>query len=170
MQRLRSWLTLHSTASTAALLVVVVVALGFSITKTRGISTSDSTAHIGIEHTEPLTLAITQKEQAGRAIMDIENAGNETVFVSVPDQWAMREIHGAPLKDISKEEPSFGFIRWQFPPHATLSFIAPLAPESLVLHNPSHIPVKVDVTILDAQENSGRRFVVLVQSSPAKIW
>ncbi|OGJ58749.1 hypothetical protein A2635_02630 [Candidatus Peribacteria bacterium RIFCSPHIGHO2_01_FULL_51_9] len=170
MQRLRSWLTLHGPASTTALLVIIAIALGFSITKTRGISESESTAHIGIEHTEPLTLGITQKEQAGRAIIDIENSGNETVFVSIPDQWNMREVHGAPLKTMKEEEPSFGFIRWQFPPNVTVSFLAPLAPESLVLHNPSHIPIKVDVTTLDGTKNTGQRFVVLVQSSPVKIW
>ena len=170
MQRLRLWLTLHGTASTAAFLMIVAIALGFSVTTTRGISEAEKTAHMGIEHTEPLTLAITQKEQAGRAIIDIESSTDETIFVSVPDQWKMREAHGAPLTDIQAEEPSFGFIRWQFPPKVTVSFLTPLAPDSLILHNPSQIPIKVVVTTLDAANNSGKRSIVLVQNSPAKIW
>ncbi|MDD5623856.1 MAG: hypothetical protein PHI23_04060 [Candidatus Peribacteraceae bacterium] len=172
--RLRSPVGLHVLAALFAIVAVVVLSQqalhGTSLDLTASLTETNMKADIGVEHTGPLSLSLSLSKGEGSGIADIGQYGEETIAVSVPADWQRREVRGAPLASVTADPSTFGFTRWHLPPGTVISFGVPVSPASLILHNPSGVPLKVTLTRVDLEAQSVERDVVLVQESSVQLW
>ena len=125
---------------------------------------------IGVEHELPLSLTFSVSELRGSGLIDIKQEGEEIVSISLPSSWQRKEVRNVPLSEITEENTSFGFKRYQIPAGASVTFAIPQYPDTLLVHNPSGITMKVALTMVDLQTNTVETDVVLVQDSPAQLW
>ncbi len=129
------------------------------------------TVDVGVEHYLPLGLTIDVSALNDESITEITNSeGGELVYVSVPDSWERREVRKATIAEITSEESSFGFTRWKLPPGATISYRSTSVPESMVIHNPSKISLKVTTNRVDLEQDTIEHDVTLVQEMSALLW
>lgn len=130
-----------------------------------------SVADIGVEVSAPTTIELDFSLLRDNAVIDIGyGEGPPRISVSVPDAWIRREVRGAPLDAIQDEPPTFGFRRFSMPKGATLSFRADTAPETIILHNPTDIPLQVRLSHVDLEKDAFFRDVVLVQGASRTLW
>jgi len=125
---------------------------------------------IGVEHELPLSLSLSVSELKGSGLMDLHQEGIEEVFISLPSSWQRKEVRNVPLSSITEENTSFGFTRYQIPAGASVTFAILKYPDTLLVHNPSGVTLKVALTMVDLQTNTVETNVVLVQDSPAQLW
>ena len=127
--------------------------------------------HIGIEHVHPLTLSFVLHTSGGTwGIVDLGSITDETIFISLPDSWRRREVRSVPLSDVQADPPSFGFVRYTFPPQAVVSFVVPNLPNHLLLHSPSSVPIQLNLTNINTLTKEVKHDVILLQESPKEIW
>ena len=117
---------------------------------------------IGIEHNLPAILDLTISRVRDGARIEILQQSGESMLLSLPDTWRRGEVRGARIIDIISEDPTFGFARWTIPPDVSVSFMVDTAPEQIVVHNPSAVPLQVLVTDIDLAEETVSRDVVLI--------
>jgi hypothetical protein len=160
----------QSKAPLMALLCMALFVFVFAQSSVSGSDTAQTEVHFGIEHMLPLTLTIATDEGMHGSVIEMGHNSQETIYLSVPDSWKRHEVKNIPLKDVAKEPPSFGYIRWTFPPGALVSFTTKTYPDSLVLHNPSEIPLKVDIIRTNLQTETVTKDIKIIQNSPAEIW
>lgn len=142
-----------------------------ALTRAYGDNSASSLSHIGVEHVHPLTLSLALHTSGGEwGIIDIGTVSDETVFVSLPDTWRRREVRNVPLHEVQADPPSFGFVRFTFPPTAIVSFIVPDLPDHLLLHNPSEVPIQLNLTKVNTLTQTMDHKVILMQESPKEIW
>ncbi|MCF7844358.1 MAG: hypothetical protein K9M03_00835 [Kiritimatiellales bacterium] len=125
---------------------------------------------IGIEHELPLSISLSASELKGSGLIDIKQDGEETISVNLPSSWQRKEVRNVPLSEVTSENTSFGFKRYQMPAGASVTFTIPEYPDTMLIHNPSGITMKVNLKIVDLQTNTVETNVVLVQDSPAQLW
>lgn len=158
----------------AFVVTLVIVIGGLAVAALRqvyGETENRPMTHIGVEHANPLTMSIALHTSGGTwGIVDIGTVTHETVFISLPDHWRRREVRNVPLHDVQSDPPSFGFVRYTFPPEAIVSFIIPDLPESLLLHNPSKVPIQLNLTTVNTATQVVNHNVILLQESPKEIW
>lgn len=106
----------------------------------------------------------------GQALVEISHEGNEEVLVSVPSSWRRSEVRNALLASVSSEAPALGFTRWHFPPETSVTFYAQHAPESLLIHNPTKIPLKVRAIHVDMETENVKQEIVLIKDESVRIW
>lgn len=136
-----------------------------------GDSPVSSVTHIGIEHVHPLTLSFVLHTSGGKwGIVDFGSITDETIFISLPDTWRRREVRNVALSQVQADPPSFGFVRYTFPPQAVVSFIVPDLPDHLLLHNPSRVPIQLNLTNANTATQEVKHDVILLQESPKEIW
>jgi hypothetical protein len=169
---LPSQLLLNIGAAIAATIAITAVSittqehLPASLIETGSMKTID----IGIEHDKPLALSFEMSSLGGVAIVEIGVDGSERVGLSVPSSWIRREVRGAPIADVTSDEESFGFVRWSLPGSSSVSFRVPHTPGNVVLHNPSGVALKVNVTRVMLPDEVVERDVLLVQESSRELW
>ncbi|MFA7681828.1 MAG: hypothetical protein WCX61_02240 [Candidatus Peribacteraceae bacterium] len=127
-------------------------------------------AEIGVEHTLPLALQLDVSVLHGHGLLDVTHVGDENIALSVPEEWKRREVRNVPLQAVTADAPSFGFVRWHLPAGATVSFMLPRYPQTLLLHNPSNVELKVTMARVDLEKNTVERDVILIQNSPVTLW
>ncbi len=76
-------------------------------------------------------------------------------------------MRGIPLKDVTSEEASLGFVRWTLPPGATVGFRARTAFDAIRLHVPGSAPLTATLTVLDLDAKTTRRDAVIVRDGTA---
>jgi len=128
------------------------------------------TVDIGVEHSAPLSMRFEYTAREGSAIVRIAHDSNETISVSVPSDWKRGEVSGAPIADIRKDPPMFGFVRWHFPPRTSITFSLQQAPEHIVMHNPSLATLKLTTANVDLLDGTVQRDIFLIQDSTIRIW
>jgi len=162
----------HAFALTALIAVVGIFALSFvnQPQVTGEVIQKSPPADIGIEHTAPLSLSIDASELKGRGLIIFTANSEEETVISVPENWKRKEVRGAKIGDITSESASFGFTSWHFPPSASVTFEMPLFPSSVILHNPSSIPIKINLTKVDLNTEEVEKDVMLIQEAPIKLW
>ena len=131
---------------------------------------TQNTVDIGIEHSGPLSMRFEYTTRNEAALVRIEHGGNEHISISVPENWKRGEVSGAPLSEIRKDEPVFGFVRWHLPARTGVTFFVKQAPEHVVIHNPSQAAIKVITTKVNLSDETVERNIVLIQDSAVKIW
>ena len=136
-----------------------------------GDSPDPPVTHIGIEHVHPLTISVVLRTSGGKwGIIDFGSINDEIIFISLPDTWRRREVRNVPLNDVQADPPSFGFVRYAFPPQAIVSFIVPNIPDHLLLHNPSRVPIQLNLTNVNTATQEVKHDVILLQESPKEVW
>jgi len=128
------------------------------------------TVDIGIEHTNPLSLRFEYTTRNGEALLRIVHSSDETIFVSIPAEWERGEVSGTSLSAVHKDKPTFGFVRWHFPPHSGITFSIEHAPENIVIHNSSEFPLKLRTANADLLAETVQRDVFLIQDAAVEIW
>jgi|GEM_PF-1040561 hypothetical protein len=160
----------HSKAAFMGLALLMVFSLtSLEFSKLGGVLLRD-TADIGVEHLSPLSLYVEVGRLSNSAMIDIFSDGDEVVKISVPDDWRLREVRNATVADITSDEPTFGFSRWYLPPHSGASFYAFNGPESILLHNPSGVQLKVNVVNIEIEAETVERNIILVTDSSVKLY
>jgi hypothetical protein len=103
---------------------------------------------IAVEHSSPTAVTLTRTDD-GIGITDIRNDGQETVFISIPEEWIRDEVRGATLSAVTATDASLGFKRWSLPPGATVSFRVDITWNGLRIRNISEETMRLAVTTID---------------------
>ncbi len=124
---------------------------------------------IGVEHTAAMTLDMTITRNDLLRMIEIGNDQLEPIAISVPEPWKRGEVRNVPLKSVTADGASFGYVRWQLPAKAVISFTTNQPFDHLNIHNPSGAPLKIRLTVVDLQKNTGEHEVYLVQEGSVQI-
>jgi len=154
---------LHGTLAVAALALLLIVTASQSGRFSASTSSQTDTVDIAVEHREILSLHVQMSERDGQALVMIGQEGTETIAVSVPATWQRGEVRNASLDTITAEPPMLGFVRWQLPGNASVTFRVLHAPSQLLLHNPTNVPLKVSFVRVDLETDTVQQDVILVQ-------
>lgn len=151
--------------------VIAIVLLGvFSVSKGNTATVTSNVVDIGIEHKKPLSLSFEIGVLDSMATAEFIADSDETISISVPSTWKRHEVQNASIEDVTSDPPSLGFTRWHLPAGAGISFRILSAPESILIHNPSEVPLKLDVVRVDLMTEEVVRETVLIQSDTTKLW
>ena len=96
-------------------------------------------------------------------MIEIANDNAEAINISVPDDWKRGEVRDAKLSDVTSDAPSFSYVRWHIPAHATVDFTTDHPFAHLNLHNPSEVLLQIAFTQVDLVTNAGMNDVYLVK-------
>lgn len=140
------------------------MALSFTAvgTANRVASIIEPVTDIGIEHEKPLSLQFDIGVLQSASVIEILSESDETVRISLPASWDLREVRNVPIAKVTSDEPSFGFIRWELPARAGVSFRSPTNPGRLLLHNPSGVQLKAVARRADLETGLVESDAVLV--------
>ncbi len=129
-----------------------------------------SIVDIGVEHETPLSLRMEVGISNGSGVVEFFTETDETILISVPSTWVRREVWNAPIDTVTAEIPSLGFTRWTMPPRAGISFNVLDAPDSVILHNPTGVQMRLEITYVDVNKEEVENEVVLIQGDTVKLW
>ncbi len=171
--RLGSPVKVHTIAALAAVIAVVVFSQGTIRSGLPGLTANVSPqarAEIGVEHVRPLSLSLTVSTNGKSGVVDLGHDGSGTAYLSLPSSWMRREVRGTTLAAVVADPPTFGFTRWAIPAGSTVSFAVPVAPETILLHNPSGVPLQIKLTRVDLVTQEVERDVILIQDATTELW
>jgi len=165
-------LALHTIAAVVAVFAVITVSQ-------RGIKsdpqdftaqlTGSNNIEMGIEHARPLIVALTMSTNGSSGIVDLRHDSSDPIYVSLPSDWTTREVKGS-LDAVKTDPPTFGFTRWTIPSRTSISFSVPHPPASILMHNPSGIPLQVKLTRIDLTTQMTERDVILIKDVSVNLW
>lgn len=118
---------------------------------------------IGVEHTAKGTLTMTVTRNDLLRMIEIANNNDEAIALSVPEDWKRGEVRGAKLADVKSDAPSFSYVRWHIPAHATVDFTTNSPFAHIKLHNPSGVLLQITYTQVDIVADTGMHDVYLVK-------
>lgn len=134
------------------------------------VSTQES-GQIAVEHVGPLALSLSvAMDQERTGIIDMRHDARESMHVSLPETWELREVRGASLVEATPDPPALGYVRWSLPKDATISFRVPEVPQSLTVLNPSGDPLKITLVRVFLEDGRTERNVILVKEGMRKVW
>jgi len=165
-------LALHSIAAVVAVVAVVTVSQGmggFSPENFTAQLTGQNRIEMGIEHARPLIVALTLSTNGTSGIADLRHDATDPIFVSLPSDWTTREVKGA-LEAVKSDPPVFGFTRWTIPARTSISFSVPHPPASVLMHNPSGLPLQIKLTRVDLTTQKTERDVILIKDVSVELW
>jgi hypothetical protein len=148
----------------------ILLILGLLMLLSQAASKNTHQAEMAIEHTSPLTISLDIHSLLRGGVIKISHDGNEIIGVSVPESWDLEEIHGMALTDLQTDPPEFGFTRYHIEKGITLTFVSTKGPDDILLHNPSEIPISIDLTRIDLSKEKTKRRSILIQKSPVSLW
>ncbi|MDD5469587.1 MAG: hypothetical protein PHO92_02185 [Candidatus Peribacteraceae bacterium] len=163
----RIWL--HGFLAVGALCALAVVSVR-SLPPTASLQQLTGTVDIAFEHQQPLAAHVKMSTLQGQSLIEISHEGEEEVLVSVPSAWRRSEVKNAPLSSVLSEAPALGFTRWVFPPKAAVVFYAKEAPESLLIHNPTRVPLKVRAIRVRMETEEVEQEIVLIKDESVRLW
>mgnify|MGYP007123667429 CR=1 FL=1 len=142
----------------------VIFPLAASVLKPTGV------IDLAFEHKQPLSAHVKMSTLNGQALVEISHEGNEAVLVSVPSSWRRSEVRNVLLASVLSEAPALGFTRWHFPTEASITFYVQKAPESLLIHNPTKVSLKVRAIHVDMETENVKQEIVLIKDESVRIW
>jgi len=161
---------MHGTAFLAAAVVAVLgILFALSDAKLSARVGTGVSATIGIEHQKAARLNLTVSAGVGPGLAELSCACDETVFLSLPATWTLREVRGAALEQVPADEAAFGFRRWTLPPNVTLSLHVAALPDSYEIHNPTNVPLQLTLRRINVADGHVDENVHLIQRSPMTI-
>jgi hypothetical protein len=131
--------------------------------------TTGSAIDLTVEHDAPFGLTLSLSTQGETRFVEIGNESADTVHVSLPEAWERREVRNVPLLSIASSEPSHGSIRWTLPAGAFVSYRSETPWSQLVVRNPSKIPFKINLAIINLETLETERDIILVKDKPVVI-
>ncbi len=165
-----NWLGTHRAAAGIGLFALVVLATATGSGASLLGNLRGNVVDIGIEHDKPLSLSMEIGVLDDMASVEFFSESGETILISVPSTWVRREVKNAPIHTVTSEAPSLGFTRWKLPPRAGISFRVPNAPDSVVLHNPTGVQMKLDLVQVNVETEEVERDILLIQGDTVKLW
>jgi hypothetical protein len=165
-----TWMRTHGTAAGFGLMAIAVLAVSTASAPALLGNLRATVVDIGIEHDKPLSLLLEVGVLDGMAVAEFFSESPETILISVPSTWVRREVKNAPIHTVTSELPSLGFTRWKLPARAGISFKIATAPESLVLHNPTGVQMKLDLVLVNLETEEVDRDILLIQGDTVKLW
>jgi hypothetical protein len=126
-------------------------------------------ADLIVEHTASFGLGVSVSTAGDTRFAEITNGGTETIHVSLPEHWERREVRNVPLFDILSSVTSSGSVRWSLPVRAAVSYRTDIPWSHIVVRNPSKIPFKIDLAIVNLETQETERDVILVKDKPVII-
>lgn len=164
------WIQTHGKAAGIGLIAVLVLSMASIAPPVLKGSLSRTVVDIGVEHEKPLALSFEMGVLGNIAVAEFYSQSEETILISVPSTWVRREVKNAPIHLVTSEPPSLGFTRWSLPPRAGISFRITDTPDSVILHNPSGVQMKLDLAYVDLQTDTVEKDVLLIQTDTVKLW
>lgn len=123
---------------------------------------------IGVEHVQPLPLAILAAEASGRMRLELRNDGAETIRISLPADWRLDEVRGARREKVVAGE-AFGLQSLMMGSGVSVAFRL-RTPSGLDLFNPSRVPVRIRLQQTDIAAGFTEDTALLLQETPARVW
>ncbi|MDD4628571.1 MAG: hypothetical protein PHE68_04235 [Candidatus Peribacteraceae bacterium] len=165
-------LALHGIAATVAVAVVIALSQGAIRSAPQDFTAQlagKNDVEMGIEHARPLIVALTVNTNGSSGIADLRHDSADPIYVSLPNDWTTREVKGS-LGTVKSDPPVFGFTRWTIPANTPISFSVPHPPSSILMHNPSGIPLQVKLTRVDLTTQKTERDVILIKDVSVNLW
>jgi hypothetical protein len=125
---------------------------------------------IGVEHSAPLSLSFSVSRGKLPGMLQVSHDGSETILLSLPSPWTLKEVRGVALSAVPADKETFGYRRWHLPPKAVLLFSLPTIPDGAQVLNPSKIPLELRIVRVDLQSNTADTDVFLTTDQPQRIW
>lgn len=160
----------HGRAAGIGLVAVLVLSMSSVAPPVLTGSLHRTVVDIGIEHQRPLSLGLEVGVNGNIAVAEFYSQSDETILISVPSTWIRREVKNASIDQVVAEPPSLGFTRWSLPPRAGISFRINDTPDSVILHNPSGVQMKLDLAYVDLETDTVEKDVLLIQEDTVKLW
>ena len=164
------WLKSHIVPAGIGLIALIALSLGSVSPPRMSGYLKQTIVDIGVERDKPLSLTMEVGVRDNIGVMDFFSETDETILLSVPSTWVRREVWNASINSVTSEVPSLGFTRWTLPSRAGISFKVPDAPDSLILHNPSNVQMKLNLVYVDLSKEYTERETVLIQGDTVKLW
>ena len=164
------WLRKHIAPAGLGLIALMVLSMNAISPVSFAALLDKHVVDIGVEHELPLSLGMQVGVSGKSGYIEFFSETAETILISVPSTWVRREVKNAPIDTVVSEVPSLGFTRWTIPPRAGVSFAVPIAPDSAILHNPTRVPMKLDITFVDLVTDTVDKDTVLIQDDTVKLW
>ncbi len=124
---------------------------------------------IGIEHSKTLTVALSLTEGTERSLIDMDLTSDETSYVTVPRGWKRMEARRAPLSAVAGRDADANMRTWTLPANAGISFSTDDPFKTLKLHNPSGVPVKIQLTRVNLAKQTSSYDVFLLKDGSLKL-
>lgn len=164
---------IHAVIASAA--VVALVFLGFierDIFSTNLSGAEDAVpATIGLEHVSPLSLSILFAKKDTAGYVSITNGSAETIHIHLPSSWTRTEVTGAPISELKKEIPVFGFVRWTLPGKSGMKLLMPESPSIVLFDSTSSSTAAIDLKTIDLTTlDVGNRIVLVQKQSLVHLW
>lgn len=161
---------MHGTAFLAAIVVAVLgVLFALSDARLSARIGTESTVTIGVEHLRAAELTLSISNGKGPGLAEFRHDGSETLLLSTPAAWELREVRGGTLENVPADPAAFGYRRWKLPPNVTLSLSIPSSPDAFEIHNPTSVPLQFTLRRIDLAQNAVALNVHLIQQSPVTI-
>lgn len=165
-----AWVKKHGAPAGVGLIALIVLSMASVAPPVLLGSLNRTIVDIGVEHNEPLSLIMEVGVNGDDAVVEFFSESPETILISVPSTWVRREVRNAPIHTVTSEPPSIGFTRWTLPARAGISFKVTDAPDSVILHNPSEVQMKLILNRVDLEKEEVERDVLLIQDDTVKLW
>lgn len=118
---------------------------------------------IGLEHAQPMTLSVSLTEGTRRSLIDMDTASTESSYLTVPEGWHRSEVRHAPIASVTAEDKDGSMKRWTLPKNAGVSFSTDEPFRTLKIHNPSGVPVKIQLTRVNLAKKTSSYDVYLLK-------
>lgn len=118
---------------------------------------------IGMEHAQPLTIAVSLTEGTRQSLIDVDLTSAETSRLTVPRSWQRTEARRAPLSAVTGTDAEANMRTWELPTNAGISFSTEDSFRTLRLHNPSGVPLKIQLTRVNLAKNTSSYDVYLLK-------
>lgn len=155
--------SLHGKIALITLAFLALAAIGKILPLAKETGTPPVPLDIGIEHTLPLSLALTLTEGTKQSLIDIDQTSGGTVYITVPRIWKRTEVRGSAISAFTSEDTAELLRRWTLPANAGISFSSDETPANMRLHNPSGVPVKVQLTRVNLKKETSTYDVYLLK-------
>lgn len=167
---MKLWLKKHAAPAGLGLIALMILSMSAVSPPSFASLLNKTVADIGVEHEQPLSLSMQVGVSETSGYVEFFSETAETILISVPSTWVRREVKNADISSVTSEIPSLGFTRWTIPPRAGISFAMPDSPDSAILHNPTRVPMKLDLSFVDLIDDTVHKEVVLIQDDTVKLW
>jgi hypothetical protein len=98
---------------------------------------------IRIDHEKAATIDIVVGSKDAESIVDMTNASDHPILVTLPSNWKQWEVRHVLLSSVLQEQTSDARIAWTIPSSAQVSFIVPGPAAVIDVQHPSRVPLEV---------------------------
>lgn len=154
----------------SGLIVLVMLLSARTAMRTAAPAPVPQSVTIGVEHSSRCDISVTASKDATPGLLQIRSNGTGTVILLLPLSAELREVRGMLLSAVKKEQPQFGYRRWQLPAGVTFSFSLPTSPSSLSVQTPSDAPMLLKTRSIELKTGKVEDESTLLQKGQTVVW